>query len=90
MDKKQLKVFGIVCLVICAVSIFVGVERYNTNANNVRALNAFHQSAPFGGMMGGGNLEPATPAATKYALLFAAISGIGGGVLLVKSGQKEL
>ncbi len=32
-----------------------------------------------------GGLEPAMPAATKYAIFFAVISGIGGGVLLVKS-----
>jgi hypothetical protein len=89
MDKKQMKVFGIVCLVICAVCIFVAIERYNANANNVRALNAFQQSIPFGGLLGGGNITPATPAATKYALLFAALSGIGGAVLLVKGGKKE-
>ena len=87
MDKKQMKLFGIISLVICAVCIFVAVERYNTNAGNVRAMNAMQQSSPLGGMMGGGNMQPATPAATKYALLFAVISGIGGGVLLVKSNQ---
>jgi len=84
-----MKLFGIVCLVICAVCVLVGIERYNTNAGNVRAMNAFQQSSPLGGMMGGGNMKPATPASTKYALLFAAISGIGGAVLLAKSGQKE-
>jgi hypothetical protein len=89
MDKKQMKVFGIVCLVICAVCVFVAIERYNTNAKNVRAMNSLQQSSPLGGMMGGGNMKPATPAATKYAMVFAAISGIGGAVLLVKSGQKE-
>lgn len=89
MDKKQMKMFGIICLAICAVCIVVAVERYDTNAGNVRAMNAVQQSSPLGGTVGGGNMEPATPAATKYALLFAAISGIGGAVLLVKSGRKE-
>ena len=41
----------------------------------------------------GGRPKPegaaATPAATKYAIFFALISGIGGGVLLVKSKQEE-
>lgn len=87
MDKKQMKVFGIVCLVICAICIFVAIERYSTNADNVRAMNAFQQSSPLGRMMGDGNMRPATPTATKYALLFAAISGIGGILLLVKSGK---
>jgi predicted membrane protein len=90
MDKKQMKVFGIVCLVICAVCIFVAIERYSANANNVRAINAFQQFSPLGVMMGGGNIKPATPAVTKYALLFAALSGIGGVVLLVKSGNARI
>ena len=89
MDKKQMKVIGIVCLVICAVCIFVAIERYNTNAGNVRAMNAFRQSSPLGEMVGGVNMKPATPAATKYALLFAVLSGVGGAVLLVQSSKEE-
>ena len=88
-DKKQMKVLGIVCLVICAVCVFVAIERYNTNADSVRAMNSFRQSSPLGGMIGGGNLKAATPAATKYALLFAALSGVGGVVLLVLSGKEQ-
>ncbi len=89
MDKKQMKIGGIACLVVCAISVFIAIERYNTNAGNVRAMNQMQNSSPFRGMIGGGNMKPATPAATKYALLFAAISGIGGGVLLAKSGGAE-
>jgi hypothetical protein len=87
-DKKQLKIFGIACLVICAICVFVAIERYSTNAGNVRAINSLQQSSPFGGMPGVGQMEPATPTATKYALLFAAITGIGGAVMLVQSGKK--
>lgn len=36
-------------------------------------------------MMSVGEMKPRAPAATKYAALFALVSGIGGGVLLVKS-----
>lgn len=39
MDKKQMKMIGIVCLVVCAVCIFVAIERYNANAGAVRAMN---------------------------------------------------
>jgi hypothetical protein len=91
MEKNQMKLLGIVCLVICVISIFVAAERYHTNAKNVRAMKQMmnNNSAPFGGMMrqmtGSANIKATTPAATKYALLFAAISGAGGGVLLVKS-----
>ena len=86
MDRSQMKVLGIVCLVVCAVSLFVAIERYNTNANNVRAMNAFQSSSPIGDLMGGAvSLKAATPAAAKYGIFFAALSGIGGAVLLAKS-----
>jgi hypothetical protein len=52
-------------------------------------MNQLQNSSPAGGMMrqmtGMGEMKPTTPAATKYALLFALISGVGGGILLVKS-----
>lgn len=86
-----MKLIGIVCLVLCAVCLYIAFERYQTNANNVRAMNQFQNSSPVGGMMrqmtGQVEMKPSTPAATKYALLFALISGIGGGVLVAKSLQ---
>ena len=85
MDKKQMKIAGIVALVVCAICVFVAVERYQTNANSAEAANNLLQSSPLSGMMKAGEITPGTPAATKYAALFAAVSGIGGGVLLVKS-----
>ncbi|MBN1362337.1 MAG: hypothetical protein JW993_17210 [Sedimentisphaerales bacterium] len=49
-------------------------------------------SSPLGGMMnqmtGGMEMKPATPAATKYAVLGALITGIAGAVLLVMSGKQ--
>ena len=93
MDKSQMKILGIVCLVICVVCLFIAFERYQSNANNVRAMNQMQNSSPLGGMMRGmtgqSQMKPATPAATKYALLFALISGIGGGALLAKSQQNN-
>ncbi len=84
-----MKILGIVCLVVCAVCVFIAIERYQTNAKKVQAMNQFMNqgSSPLGGMMKGmtGAVKPATPAATKYALFFALITGVGGGVLLVKS-----
>jgi uncharacterized membrane protein HdeD (DUF308 family) len=85
MDKQVMKVVGIVALVVCVVCLFVAVERYNTNAKNVKAMNQFQRSSPLGGMMGQMEMKPATPAATKYALFFAVIFGAGGVVLLVMS-----
>jgi len=85
MDQKQMMIVGIVCLVICAICVFVAVERYTTNANNVEAMNAMTQGHPLGGMIGGGELKATTPAATKYAILLAVVFGAGGAVLVVKS-----
>ena len=89
MDRKQMRIVGIVCLVICAICVFVAVERYQANAGNVRAMNAMRQSSPLGGMMGNVQMKPATPAATKYAMLFAVLSGVPGVVLLVKSKESS-
>lgn len=85
MNKNHMKIAGIAALVICVICIFIAVERYQNNADSVRAMNQFTGSSPFSGMMPQMEMKPATPAATKYALFFAAISGIGGIVLLVKS-----
>lgn len=88
MDKKQMKAVGILCLVVCAISVFVAIERYYTSANNVRAMNEFRRSMPLDGTLGG-EMKPAAPTATKYALFFAVLSGIGGGILLAKSAGKD-
>ncbi|MBI9016567.1 MAG: hypothetical protein JEZ07_04815 [Phycisphaerae bacterium] len=85
MDNNLMKTLGIVCLVICAICIFVAVERYQSNADSVNAMNSMMNSLPLGGMMGRGPVKPATPAATKYAIFFALITGVSGAVLLVKS-----
>ena len=85
MDRNQMKIIGIVALVICAICIFVAIERYQTNVNNVKAVNQLRQSSPLSGMMGDAEVQPATPMATKYAALFAVVSGVGGGILLSKS-----
>jgi hypothetical protein len=89
MEKRQMKILGIVCLIVCAVCVFIAFERYQTNANNVQAMNQFRNSSPLGGMMsemtGQSQMKPATPAATKYAIVFALIAGAGGVVLLIKS-----
>ncbi len=93
MEKSQMKILGIVLLVVCAVCVFVAIERYQTNAENVRAMNQLQNSSPVGGMMnqmtGGMEIKPATPAATKYAALFAVITGAAGVILLVMGQQPK-
>lgn len=81
MDSSNLRIAGFACLIVCLVCIFVAVERYQTNAGDVAGINQFGRSFPGGGI----ELKPATPTATKYALLFAVISGVGGALILAKS-----
>jgi hypothetical protein len=78
---KPQQIIGVVFLVVCVMCLFIAFERYNANAQNVRAVS---------GMIGtfGGQVEPATPTATKYALLFAFLSG-GGGLYCLLSGRKS-
>ena len=88
MEKKPLNIVGIVCAAICALSIFVAVERYNHNAAKVEAMNQMHSSFPTGGMLaGGGSFTPGVPAISKYALVVAALAGVGGVVSLVSRGR---
>jgi hypothetical protein len=85
MDKNTMKIAGIIALVICVICIFVAIERYQNNANTVRAMNQLTGSGPFSTMMPQMEMKPAMPAVTKYAIVLALISGIGGIVLLVYS-----
>jgi phage-related minor tail protein len=95
MSPGALKGIGIGCFVLCAILLFVAWERYQDNANKVEAANKMLHSSPFGGMMqgmqgltGSPQLEPSAPAATKYALVFAVLSGIAGGVCFVIGAKK--
>ena len=72
--------------------LFVAWERYQDMASKVEAANKMMQSSPLGGMMkemtGGAKLEPGMPTATKYSLIFAVLSGIGGVVCMVMAAKK--
>jgi len=91
-DTGKFKVIGILCLVVCVVCVFVAIERYQANAENVRAMSSMNESIikswPRGERPPDLRLEPATPTITKYALFFAALAAVGGIVLLAKSGSK--
>lgn len=89
MDKKTTQWMAIASFSMCAFCLFVAVERYNANANNVQAWNAMGNSMNTGSLLGNSHLEPATPAVTKYTGFFAVLFAIGGAVLLAKGGQKE-
>ena len=82
---KQFRITGIVLLVIASICLFIAYERYQANADAVQAMSRIG-GGMLPGVLGGGQLTAATPAATKYALLFALVFGAGGGYCLWKSG----
>jgi hypothetical protein len=77
MNTQNFKTIGIVCFVICAICIFVAIEQSSSNANAVNAFNTLS-----GGAL---ELKAATPTASKYAIFFAILSGIGGAVCLTRA-----
>ena len=72
-----MKPLPLICAVVFVVSLFVAYDQYQSNAAAVQAMNNMGGSmlSNFGG---GGKLEPATPAATKYALLVSVIAAVLG------------
>ncbi len=80
MTPQQFKTAGIICLVICAICLFIAWERNQANSDVVSVLKQFG-----GENLLGGALQPAMPAASKYALFFAVLSGIGGVCCLIKA-----
>ena len=91
MDSKTLRIIGIVCLVICGICLFIAVERYLDNAGKVNAMKEMGRGMglPSGGLLGGADIKPATPAATKYAVFFGVLSGLGGALCLWKASVME-
>ena len=92
MSPAVLKGVSIGCFVVCAILLFVAWDRNQDNANKVEAANKLIGLSPLGGMLGqltGGSakLEPGMPDATKYALFFAVLTGIGGIVCMVMSAK---
>ena len=77
---KNLRVVGIILLVVCGVCLFVAFERYQSNASAVRAMSSR--------MSIGSAAEPGTPPATKYALFFGLLSG-GGALCCLAAGRKD-
>lgn len=89
MPASTLKIISIACLVISGLLFFVAYERYQDNANKVQAINQMQQQGPFGQVFGQEQLEPATPTSTKYALLFAILTGVAGTAGLIGVAKKN-
>lgn len=79
MNANVLRGIGVGLIVLGLVLGFVGIERYQANADNVAAVKQMMGGFPMGDMLGLKEINPGMPTASKYALFFAALS-LGGGV----------
>lgn len=82
------KITGIVLLVLCVVCLYVAIERYQSNANAVRAMNQLGGRL-FESMTGGEQLIPKVPLATKQALIGALLFGAGGAACLLTARRNK-
>lgn len=88
MNREQKKFLGWGLVIACAICLFIAWERYQTNAGNVEAMKRMTRNNP---LMSADDMEPAMPAATKYALLAALLTGGGAAAcfLSAKSGGES-
>jgi hypothetical protein len=89
MTPNVLKCISVVCFILCAGCLFVAYERYRENAASVNAIKEFAGSTPLGDVFGLRRLKPSIPAATKYALVSALLSGAGGVASLLVARSKR-
>lgn len=75
MNPGTLKAIGVACLLICAGAVFVAVQSYQDAKTVVGIDGVFTVRVE----------EPEMPAATKYAIMVAVLSFIGGGISLVSA-----
>jgi hypothetical protein len=87
MSPAKLKGVGVGCLVVSAILLLVAWDRYQDNANKRDAINRIVGPSPWGALapLYGVNVEPGVPEATRYALFFAVLIGVGGVVCIVMS-----
>lgn len=78
------KTVGVVLLIVAAFCAFVAGERWQANAEQVRAAERFLRRSPFGMMDEDEKLEPAVPVATKYAIVLGILCAAGGLYLVLR------
>ena len=81
MTPQNYKTAAIVCFVLCAIFVFVAIERSQANASSVEAINQLTGSAL--------QLRPATPTGAVYAWFFAILTGVGGAFCLSRAKPKS-
>ncbi len=76
------QVTGVLLLFLGVACVYVAIERYQSNADAVKAMNQ-RGGRLFEAMTGGEGLVPKIPLATKQALVGALLFGAGGTACLL-------
>ena len=83
MSKTMMKVFGIICLVLCVVNILMAIHYYQANAARVAETIGAGQSK----LPAGVKLTPAVPPETTNSVFLAILFGAVGYVMLWNIGK---
>lgn len=86
MSAKAYRMAGSVCLVLCAVSVIVGMYWYATHSTAVHIVNDLRETQP---EAPAAPVEPTTPALTKASLALAVLFAIAGVTLLLVPVARE-
>lgn len=82
------KGIGFALLFVAALCAFIAWERYDTNAENLRAIQSSPLAKGFLEAFGGTQAaRPAVPTESKYAMFIGAAALIGGIVLVLPRGS---
>ena len=79
------KLIGFVLLVACAGCLYWGYKTYMDETEVARAVDDFAQSSGISEFLAEDATKPEMPNNTKFALVGAAVTGIAGLVLVIKS-----
>ena len=79
------KLMGIVLILVCAGCLFMGYTTYMEETEGARAVDDFAQSSGLSKLLPEDATKPEMPNNTKFALAGAAVTGIAGLVLVIKS-----
>ena len=79
------KVIGIALIVACAACSFYAYDQYMEQTEGARAVDDFAQSTGLSKVIGDDATEPEIPTETIVAGIGAALTGIAGLVLIIRS-----
>lgn len=79
------KLVGIVFICVCGACLFYGYQQYMDQTEGARVVDDFTQSSGLVDILPEDATKPEIPDETKFALVGAAITGLTGLVLVIRS-----